>query len=140
MSDAAANKALLADVYRRWHETRGGCLEEVIGIFADEIRFGSLAQGAAPVAFTALAIGKEQMRGYFAGLLSGWSMIHYTVDHMIAEGEHVAVIGSTAWTNKATGKVADTPKVDVWRLQNGRAVEFYEYYDTAKLFAAATPG
>jgi ketosteroid isomerase-like protein len=139
MSDPAANKALLEHLYRRWHESKGGALEELIGIFDDTISFGSLAQGVSPAAFTAQAIGPAQLRGYFLGLLGGWSMIHYTVDHIIAEGDHVAVVGSTAWTNKATGKVVDTPKVDVWRFKSGRAVEFYEYYDTAKLFAAATP-
>jgi len=46
--------------------------------------------------------------------------------------------GSTAWRHKRTGKVADTPKVDFWRFRDGKAVEFYEYYDTAAVFAAAS--
>lgn len=137
MSDAAANKAVLEDLYRRWHDSKGGALEELIGLFDDNVKFGSLAEGAAPALFTARSIGKEEMRGYFAGLLGGWSMIHYTVDCLIADGDRVAVVGSTAWTNKATGKIVDTPKVDVWRFKDGRAIEFYEYYDTAKMFAAA---
>lgn len=139
MSEAAANKAVLQNAYRRWHETRGGSVEVFMAIIADDIRFGSLAQGAAPAAFTALAIGKKQLHGYFDGLLSGWSMIHYTLDYMIAEDDRVAVVGSTGWTNKATGKICETPKVDTWRFKGGLAVEFYEYYDTAKMFAAATP-
>ncbi len=139
-SQAEANKALLETTYRRWHETKGGCLDELIGIFADEIKFGSLAEGAPPATFTAFAVGPHEMRHYFSQLLGGWSMVHYTVDYMIADGDRVAVVGSTAWTSKQTGKSVDTPKVDIWRFKDGRAVEFYEYYDTAKLFAAATPG
>lgn len=139
MSDDLKNKATLDQVYKRWHDTRGGCLDEHIGLFSDHIKFGSLAQGAPPVTFTATATGKDQMRGYFDGLLSGWTMNYYKVDYMIAEGDMVAVVGSTSWTNKATGKVAESPKVDVWRFNAGLAVEFYEYYDTSKVFAAATP-
>jgi ketosteroid isomerase-like protein len=140
MSDPASNKAQLAQIYRRWHETKGACLDEFIGIFADDISFRSLAQGAAPVTFTAAAIGPAQLRGYFDGLLAGWTMIHFTVDHMIADGDRVAVVGSTAWTCKATGKVCETPKIDLWRFRDGRAVEFFELYDTAGMLAAATPG
>ena len=138
MSDAAANKAILEQVYRRWHETRGGSLNEFFEIFADEILWGSLAHGAAPVAFTAQARGKSEVRGYFNGLLEGWHMVYYRVHHFIAEGERVVMVGATAWTNKATGKTCDTPKVDIWRFQNGRAIEFFEFYDTAGLLAAAT--
>lgn len=136
MSDAAANKAILQDAYRPWHETRGGAVDEPFAIYADGVRFGSLTQGAAPAAFTALRNGKAQMRGYFAELLANWSMHYHTIHDMIAEDDRIAVACSTAWTNKTV----ETPKVDIWRFKDGRAVEFYEYYGTAKLFAAATPG
>ena len=33
----------------------------------------------------------------------------------------------------------ETPKVDIWRFREGKAVEFYEMFDTAAAFAAATP-
>jgi ketosteroid isomerase-like protein len=33
-----------------------------------------------------------------------------------------------------------TPKVDVWRFRDGKAVEFSEFYDTAQAYAAAQPG
>ena len=65
-------------------------------------------------------------------------MIHYTVDEFVAQGECVFVRGSTAWRNKKTRKVVDTPKADFWRLRGGKVVEFYEYYDTARLIAAAS--
>jgi hypothetical protein len=35
--------------------------------------------------------------------------------------------------NKKAGKVRETPKVDVWRFRDGRAIELYEYFDTTKL-------
>ena len=65
-------------------------------------------------------------------------MIYFTVHHYVAEGDRVVAIITTSWRNKATGKVCETPKVDVWRFQDGRAIEYYEYYDTARMMAAAT--
>jgi uncharacterized protein len=140
MSEVERNKAMLKEAYDRWHRTKGGSVDHWIGMVADDITFGSLAEGRGPqtAAFTARVGSKEQLRGYFDGLLSGWTMLHYTVDDLVAEGERVVAIGSTAWRNNTTGKVCETPKVDVWRLRDGKAVEFYEYYDTAKLMAAAS--
>ena len=66
-------------------------------------------------------------------------MIHYTIDEYVAEGDRVVAIGSTAWKNRATGKVFDTPKVDVWRFENGRAIAFFELYDTAMVLETANP-
>jgi ketosteroid isomerase-like protein len=64
-------------------------------------------------------------------------MIYYKVDEFIADGDAVVARGSCAWTNKRTGKRAETPKVDFWRFKDGKAVEFYEYFDTAAAAAAA---
>ncbi|MHC2867436.1 ketosteroid isomerase-like protein [Bradyrhizobium diazoefficiens] len=32
----------------------------------------------------------------------------------------------------------ETPKLDFWRFKDGKAIEFYEYFDTACVVAAAT--
>ena len=85
MSNAAANKAILESAYKLWDETKGKSVEKLIAIFSENVQFGSLAEGAEPATFTKLAVGKEQMREYFDGLLASWSMDHYTIDHMIAE-------------------------------------------------------
>ena len=41
-----------------------------------------------------------------------------------------------AWRFRKTGKVVWTQKADSWRLNGGKAVEFYEFYDTAQVLAA----
>jgi len=48
----------------------------------------------------------------------------------------VVAIGSCAWKYNKTGKIVETPIVNVWRFKNGKAVSYYEFYDTAKMFAA----
>jgi len=64
-------------------------------------------------------------------------MINYKTGAFIADGDWVAMRGSTAWKNRATGRVVDTPKADFWRFRNGKVVEFHEFYDTAALYDAA---
>ena len=66
-------------------------------------------------------------------------MVHYTIDQYVEQDDVVCAIGSTSWTNKQTGKTIDTPKVDVWRFKDGKAVAFFEYYDTAALRDASEP-
>jgi len=138
MTTAQSNKAILSKAYQLWHETRGASIDHWLDISSDKISFGSLAQGAEPVRFTAQRNNKDEMRGYLKELTNDWKMIHYTVDHYIAEGDFVIAVGSTAWTNKATDKVADTRKVDVARFHEGKMIEFFEYYDTAALINAAS--
>jgi ketosteroid isomerase-like protein len=48
------------------------------------------------------------------------------------------MLGSTAWRNRRTQRVVDTPKADLLTFRGGRIVEFFEFYDTAKLFAATS--
>jgi ketosteroid isomerase-like protein len=105
---------------------------------ADDIEFGSLARGMPEMAFARTYSNREALGGYFKGLLSEWEMIHFTVGEFVAQGDAVFMRGSTAWRNKRTGQEVDTPKVDFWRFRDGKAVEFYEYYDTARVIAAAT--
>jgi ketosteroid isomerase-like protein len=138
MGDEARNVEILREAYRRWHDSKGGSIDHWMGMVADDIQFGSLPEGAPPVTFAKRYTNRDALRGYFDGLLSDWEMIHYTVDQFVAQGDCVFMRGSTAWRNKRTGKAADTPKVDFWRFRDGKAVEFYEYFDTARVFAAAS--
>jgi ketosteroid isomerase-like protein len=51
----------------------------------------------------------------------------------------VAVQGSTAWRHRRTGKSVDTAKADFFAFRGGKIVEFFEYYDTARVLAATQP-
>jgi len=140
MSGGSPNSEALRIRYAKWHETKGGSTDDWIDLLDDEIEFRSLAMGRSEnVEFTAPCNCPNDVRGYLQGLVNEWDMVHYTIDEMVEQGDTVCVIGSTAWTNKATGKTIDTPKVDVWRFRNGKACGFFEFYDTAALIEGATP-
>jgi hypothetical protein len=139
MSQELTNVALLKDAYGRWNGSKGASVDHWFEIVDPNIKFGSLARGAPPVAFLTTYDNREALREYFKDLLANWSMIHYTVDEYVAQGDAVFVRGSCAWTNKHTGRSVETPKVDFWRFRGGKAIEFYEYYDTASVLQAASP-
>jgi ketosteroid isomerase-like protein len=106
-------------------------------LMADHVRVRSLAAGAPEATFTGEVNSKADFERYFKGLLDEWEMIDYKTTVFIAEGEHVAMRGSTAWRHRRTGRIVDTPKADFWTFHDGKIVEFYELYDTAAMFAAA---
>jgi len=134
---AARNVDLLKQRYARWAETKGSSVDEWMTFLDDNIKFGSLAGGAAHVAYMNNYSNKAALRSYFDGLAKNWAMIHYTADEFVAQGDVVVVRGSCAWQNRRTQKVCSTPKIDFWRFRDGKAVEYFEYYDTAGVHAAA---
>ncbi|MEM1049741.1 MAG: nuclear transport factor 2 family protein [Pseudomonadota bacterium] len=138
MSQETANKAILKEAYRQWHESKGGSVDVWMDCMADHIRFSSLANGTKGAEFTAPVQSKSDLKTYFEGLQNDFEMIHYTVDRFIAEGDSVVAIGSTSWRSKKTGKVVESPKCDVVRFENGKIVAFSEFYDTAMMIDAVS--
>jgi ketosteroid isomerase-like protein len=132
----AANVSMLQEAYRRWKDTRGGSVDHWMSICDENIKFGSLAQGAPQVAYLTSYKARDELARYFEGLAKDWEMIDYRVDALVAQDDRVVMLGECSWRYKANGKVVKTPKVDSWRFAHGKAVEFYEYYDTAQVQAA----
>jgi len=137
MTVEADNVATLRRAYQEWHDSKGAGTKFLEDFIHSDIAFASLANAAhEAVAFTIGRRGKEDYLSYIDGLTRDWEMIFSRFDDFIAQGDRVVAIGSTSWRNKNTGKSIVTPKVDIWRLRNGKAVEFSEFYDTAQLIAA----
>jgi len=133
------NLAKLKDTYRAWHTTKGKSVDVWMDLFAENVRLRSLAGGRPGAAFTEEVRSKAQMGQYFSGLLNDWQMIHYTTDEFIVDGNRIAMRGSTAWSNRKTGRVVETRKADFVTFKDGKIVEFEEFYDTAGLLAALEP-
>ena len=95
-----------------------------------------LAGGAPGAEFTVECRSRTDFVRYLEGLTRDWEMIHYETSVFAADNDRVVMLGSTAWRNRRTRKVVDTPKADLVTFRNGRIVDFSEFYDTAKLFAA----
>src|SRR5688500_8189018 len=139
MSSEADNVAILTEAYRRWSDSRGGSVDHWMSICDENIEFGSLIQGAVPkVAYMTEYRGRDELCGYCDGLERDWAMIEYKVDAVVAPGDRVVMLGRCSWRHKQTGKVVSTPKADSWRFAKGKAVQFYEFFDTAQVHAAVS--
>ncbi|MEM7225207.1 MAG: nuclear transport factor 2 family protein [Pseudomonadota bacterium] len=138
MSQEKDNVAILKDAYRRWHETRAASVDLWMDLMTDDIDFRSLAHGSQGMEFTKDCCSKDQVRDYFQGLTSDWEMIYYNADEFVAQDNRVVMIGSCSWRHRKNGNVIDTPKVDIFRMRDGKITAFFELYDTASVIAAAT--
>lgn len=136
MSDEARNVAILQDAYRDWSDSRGGSVDHWMSICDDNIKFGSIAERVESVDYMTTYRKREELGRYFEGLARDWEMISYRVDQFVAQGDRVVMLGHCSWRAKKTGKVVSTPKADAWRFADGKAIEFYEYFDTAQVVQA----
>ncbi|MCR9138055.1 MAG: nuclear transport factor 2 family protein [Alphaproteobacteria bacterium] len=129
MTEEERNVALLKDAYTAWYETRGDAAVW-LDILADEIAWGSLADGRPGMEFTRPRATRDEVMGYFEGLARDWSMEFYHVNEFVAQGHRVVALGECSWTYRRTGKTVTLPKVDVWLVENGKATQFMEHFDT----------
>jgi ketosteroid isomerase-like protein len=137
MSDEARNVEVLKAAYDKWAPSKGGSVDDWIEICDNNIAFGLLAQGAPQAAAYMTSYSKrDTLKDSFAGLSRDWDMLDWRTEKFIAQGDSVVVISQISWRFKKTGKVVSTPKADVWKMSGGKAVEYFEYYDTAQVHAA----
>ena len=124
------NAAALEHAYARWSETKGGSADEVLALFDERVEMRSVLTSELPSELAGSHVDKAQAADYFAALARDWEMIYWDVYQLIADGDDVVVISRCAWRNRATGRVVDTPKVDIWHFEDGRATRFSELFDS----------
>ena len=126
--------AALRHAYQRWRDTRGGCADEILELFDDKIEMRSvLTPDDVPSRLAGIHRTRAEAAEYFAALALEWEMVDYVIDQFIADGEYgedVVAIGRCAWRHRASGTIVDTPKVDIWRFQFGKATRFTEMFDS----------
>ena len=134
-----SNLEKLKAAYKAWDACKGREAECWLDIFADHVRIQSLAGESRALAFAAERKSKADAAGYFSSLAQHWSMVHWTPQTFVTEGDRIAVFATCAWTNKATGKTVETPSAHLWQFENGYATSVIEIFDSARVMAAATP-
>lgn len=129
----------LREVYRIWRESQGSNTAPWLELLGEVIDFRSLGATSPTIGFARDGTSRADVMRYFEDLSRDWEMIDYEVEHMVAEGDRVAVLSHCAWRNRHTGKVSATMKADFFRFADGRVVEFAELFDTAGAVDAAMP-
>jgi ketosteroid isomerase-like protein len=128
----------LKSAYDNWRRTKGGNLDEVLNLFDDQIEMHSVLEPGVKHELARVQTSREDTRKYFRELLDNWEMIDFPTEKVLAEGDTVVWIGRCHWKNKQDGKELDTPKIDVWTFRNGKAVRFFEMFDSLGFARAAS--
>lgn len=128
----------LKSAYDNWRRTKGGNLDEVLNLFDDQIEMHSVLELGVKHELARVQTSREDTRKYFRELLDNWEMIDFPTEKVLAEGDTVVWIGRCHWKNKQDGKELDTPKIDVWTFRNGKAVRFFEMFDSLGFARAAS--
>ena len=125
----------LKEAFKIWNDKKGGpeAIDKWMSLFAEKCRFHSLGDDQSELTFINAAQSKAEVRTFFEGLTSTLRMVHYTTWHFIEQGDRIAVLGMTGWSNPATGAVAETMIGTFWRFEDGKIVELFQLYDTAEL-------
>jgi ketosteroid isomerase-like protein len=137
--DSQGNLDHLQRAYLLWNDTRGGSVQTWLEPFAEDIAIHSLGGDHVGLDFGKSRRGKTEAERYFAGLGAAWEMVYYTPHEFIADADRVVVLSRCAFKSRLTGKVAESPKADVYRFRDGKVVEFFEFFDTAAALAATKP-
>lgn len=132
----ADNERRVRAAYQAWNDTKGGSIDTWLALFAEEGAFASAAGGRPGVEFSAPAHDRAGLRHYLETLMADWEMVYARADDVIVQGDKMAVRGAVSFRNRASGKVFESVKVDLWRFEKGVAVDFYESLDTAALMSA----
>lgn len=126
----------LKSSYRSWNKSKAQNAEQFVGLMANDFKMGSLAAGAAGMEFSRDHMTPAEARKYFAELLKDWTMLFFHVRDYIIQGNNVAVVCECCWRHNTTGQIVHSPKLDLWRFKGGKAVEFFEFFDTDQAIGA----
>jgi ketosteroid isomerase-like protein len=129
--------ALIKGIYKRWSETKGGNVEEILNILADDVVWRSIANGLHGLNFAKEPLTKPNVRSYFESLGKDWELVFFDVERIIAQGNTVVVVAECSFRHRRTGKSFMSPKVDIWDFRRGKVVSFFEYFDTASAIRSA---
>lgn len=126
------NLEKLRGAYARWGGTKGGNVDEILDMFDETVEMLSALPADVPDSVAGTHRTRAEAAQYFEGLARDWEMLSYDVDRFIVGegGDEIVMVGRAAFRNKATGRVVDTPKVDIHTFKNGKVVRFQEVYDT----------
>jgi hypothetical protein len=128
----------LKHAYALWFESRGVRSDQWIELLADSIEMRSVLTPDLPDDLAATRRSLSGALEYFQTVARDWEMIDFTVERFVDGGDDVVMVGRCAWRNRATARIVDTPKVDVWHFAGGEAVRFLEMFDSLA-FVRAIP-
>lgn len=126
----------LKATYQAWHDSKGD-KDVWLNVMGDDVCIRSMDETSPGLEFAKDRFSRQEAVDYLGGILDAWSMIHWTPETFVCEGDLIAMFGRCAWTSKTTGKSADVRIAHLFRSRDGKVVEMTEIFDSARAAAAA---
>ena len=125
-----ANKQVVGEIYSAF---KAGDMPGLLARLADEIVWD--VYGAPELPLAGSWTGKPAVAEWF-DLLGGTSEVtQFAIDHVIAEGELVAVFGRESGIVQTTGRDYSIAWAHLWTIQNGHAIRFQDFLDGSTVAA-----
>ena len=135
VGDAERNKAALTELFAAYRKKDAG---PMIALLADDVSYNSVASPK-DFPFAGPCFGRDAFVENLALIAEHYELEKYDTLGMVAEGDLVAVHSDAAFRHRAAGKLASVEKIDLFRLRDGKIVEFNEFFDTLTARAASVP-
>jgi len=105
-----------------------GDIAAVLAAFSPDIRWTEAEGGP----YGGVSIGPNAvLENVFMKLAGEWNGFSAIAREFVSNDATVVALGEYSGTYKATGKSFEAPFAHVWKFQDGKAVSFQQYTDTA---------
>ncbi len=124
---ASSNKALLSkcyDAYARFDP------EPLVRLFDGAASYNTVGRRE-DFTFAGPCYGRSAVLDNIARIHADYDLEKYEISRMIAQDDLVAVHADIGFRYKSTGNLVAVDKVDLFRMRDGKIIEFNEFFDTA---------
>ncbi len=105
-----------------------GNIPDVLGALSPNIQWTEATGGP----YGGVSIGPSAvLENVFMKIGGEWDGFAAIPGEFVVDGPTVVALGEYSGTYKSTGKSFRAPFAHVWKLENGKAVSFHQYTDTA---------
>lgn len=125
-STVKSNAAVLEDMYRTVDE---GSVSDGMSMLADDIVWHE-PEG---LLIGATYHGPDEVNEGLGSVITAFEGASFVPERYVENDERVIAFGTFTGTHGDTGKTVEIPLVHVRAFEDGQAVEFRRYTDTAKL-------
>jgi ketosteroid isomerase-like protein len=121
-----ANRALVHTLYDAYGR---GDVDRFAPLIADDIDW--IIHGPLQVfPFVGPRHGKAEVLAALAAIAKDYVLERYEPEIVVVEGDRAAVMSGVAVVQRSTGRTLTFRKANFLRFQDGRVVEFREFFDT----------
>ena len=132
---AQDNAAIVRGLYEKFEK---GDIDAMLGGMAEGITWQLPEIAEVPLSGTRQ--GRDGVREFFGSLVEMQDVQEMRIDHVVAEGDTVVVLGHYTWRVKAPDRSFSSDFAHAFHLAGGKIEKFQEFLDTAAAAAAYQPG